>query len=145
MVICSYNDHLRLLSPEPFWLLRTTKAYSGLGADIVMESISRIDRVVGVIAMLNSNTYRQQERTLVRSRIGTMGKRPWWLLAVLLRMNVWAVNEHKGFCPPAPPSLVAAKKNLENFKPAILETTTLWNVERLYFRQESGAPAGARR
>ena len=83
--------------------------------------------------------------TLVRSRIGAMSKRPWWLLAVLLSMNICAVNEHEGFCPPAPPSLVAAKKNLENFKPAILEPTTLWNVERLYFRHESGAPAGARR
>src|SRR5262249_3008386 len=30
---------VRLLSPEP-WLVSTTKAYSGVGADIVMESIS---------------------------------------------------------------------------------------------------------
>jgi hypothetical protein len=30
---------VRLLSPEP-WLVCTTKAYSGVGADIVMESIS---------------------------------------------------------------------------------------------------------
>src|SRR5438045_3251153 len=38
--IYSYNDHVRLLSPES-WLVSTTKAYSGVGADIVMESISR--------------------------------------------------------------------------------------------------------
>jgi peptide/nickel transport system substrate-binding protein len=44
-----------------------------------------------------------------------------------------------------PNILVGAKRNLENFKPAILEPTTLWNVEQLYFRQESGAAAGARR
>jgi hypothetical protein len=30
---------VRLLSPGP-WLVRTTKAYSGVGADIVMESIT---------------------------------------------------------------------------------------------------------
>jgi hypothetical protein len=30
---------VRLLSPGP-WLVRTTKVYSGVGADIVMESIS---------------------------------------------------------------------------------------------------------
>jgi hypothetical protein len=29
-------------SPEP-WLVRTTKVYSGVGADIVMESITLID------------------------------------------------------------------------------------------------------
>jgi len=34
-----YNDHVRLSSPEP-WLVGSTKACSGPGADIVMESIS---------------------------------------------------------------------------------------------------------
>ena len=34
-----------------------------------------------------------------------------------------------------PNILVGAKKNLANFRPAILEPTTLWNVEHLYFRQ----------
>ena len=43
-----------------------------------------------------------------------------------------------------PNILVGAKKNLENFKPAILEPTTLWNVEQLYFRQESGVAGGAK-
>jgi hypothetical protein len=89
----------------------------------------------------NSNTHRQQEKTLVQGRIGTMSKRLWRLLAVLLSMNICAVNEHEGFCPPAPPNLVAAKRNLENFKLAILEPTTLWSVEQLHFHQESGAPA----
>jgi len=40
VIVTTYNDHLRLLSPEPFWLVCTTKAYSGMGADIVMESIA---------------------------------------------------------------------------------------------------------
>src|SRR5580658_4049317 len=39
VVICSYNDHVRLLSPSPL-VGFTTKVYSGIGADIVMESIT---------------------------------------------------------------------------------------------------------
>src|SRR4029453_801546 len=39
VIVTSYNQHVRLLSPEP-WLVSTTKAYSGIGADIVMESIT---------------------------------------------------------------------------------------------------------
>jgi hypothetical protein len=38
VIVTSYNQHVRLLSPEP-WLVGTTKVYSGLGADIVMESL----------------------------------------------------------------------------------------------------------
>jgi hypothetical protein len=34
-----YNPHVRLLSPGPL-LVGTTKVYSGIGVDIVMESIS---------------------------------------------------------------------------------------------------------
>jgi hypothetical protein len=34
---------VRLLSPEPVGWLSTTKLYSGVGADIVMESITLID------------------------------------------------------------------------------------------------------
>jgi hypothetical protein len=33
---------VRLLSPEPFWLVQHHQVYSGLGADIVMESITLI-------------------------------------------------------------------------------------------------------
>ncbi|HTE88638.1 MAG TPA: hypothetical protein VK639_06765, partial [Terriglobales bacterium] len=40
-----------------------------------------------------------------------------------------------------PDILVGAKKNLANFKPAILEPSTLWNVEQLYFRQATAAGA----
>jgi hypothetical protein len=36
VIVTSYNQHVRLLSPEP-WLVGTTKVYSGLGADIVMH------------------------------------------------------------------------------------------------------------
>jgi len=39
VIVTTYNQHVRLLSPEP-WLVGTTKDYSGLGADIVMESIA---------------------------------------------------------------------------------------------------------
>jgi peptide/nickel transport system substrate-binding protein len=40
-----------------------------------------------------------------------------------------------------PDILVGAKKNLANFEPAILEPSTLWNVEQLYFRQDTVAGA----
>jgi peptide/nickel transport system substrate-binding protein len=43
-----------------------------------------------------------------------------------------------------PNILVGAKKNLANFKPAILEPTTLWNVEQLYFLSGSASPSGAK-
>jgi peptide/nickel transport system substrate-binding protein len=43
-----------------------------------------------------------------------------------------------------PNILVGAKKNLANFKPAILEPTTLWNVEDLYFLSGGGSPSGAK-
>ena len=74
-----------------------------------------------------------------------MSERLWWLLAVLLSMKICAVGEHKRFCPPAPPNLVAAKKNWEKFKLLILEPIPRWNAEQLYLCRESGAPAGARR
>src|SRR5947199_7074943 len=38
VIVTTYNDHVRLLSPEP-WLVSATKVYSGMGADIVMESL----------------------------------------------------------------------------------------------------------
>jgi len=44
-----------------------------------------------------------------------------------------------------PDILVGARKNLANFKPAILEPTTLWNVEQLYFLSGNGEVAGAKR
>jgi hypothetical protein len=43
VVICPYNHHVRLLSPEPVGWIQHHQLYSGLGADIVMESISLID------------------------------------------------------------------------------------------------------
>src|SRR5215471_8891075 len=39
MVICSYNDHVRLLSSEPLVGLRHQSLLGSLGADIVMESL----------------------------------------------------------------------------------------------------------
>ena len=43
-----------------------------------------------------------------------------------------------------PNTLVGAKKTLGNFKPAILDPNTLWNVEQLYFLPGNGAPSGGR-
>src|SRR6202022_1834607 len=42
VVICSYNDHVRLLSPGPFGWLAPPKFTRVQGADIVMESITLI-------------------------------------------------------------------------------------------------------
>src|SRR6266566_1272017 len=41
VIVTTYNDHVRLLSPEP-WLGSATKVYSGMGADIVMESLHQL-------------------------------------------------------------------------------------------------------
>ena|SRR5205807_7188826 len=41
VIVTTYNDHVRLLSPEP-WLVSATKVYSGVGADIVMESLHQL-------------------------------------------------------------------------------------------------------
>jgi peptide/nickel transport system substrate-binding protein len=43
-----------------------------------------------------------------------------------------------------PNILVGAKKNLANFKPAILEPTTLWNAEELYFLSGNASASGAK-
>ena len=40
--IYSYNDHVRLLSPEPVGWIQHHQLYSSGGADIVMESITLI-------------------------------------------------------------------------------------------------------
>jgi hypothetical protein len=42
MVVTPYNNHRWLLSPGP-WLLATTTVYSGVGADIVMESLHSVE------------------------------------------------------------------------------------------------------
>lgn len=44
-----------------------------------------------------------------------------------------------------PDILVGAKKTLANFKPAILEPSTLWNVDQLYFRPQGATSAGVQR
>jgi peptide/nickel transport system substrate-binding protein len=44
-----------------------------------------------------------------------------------------------------PDILVAAKKNVANFQPAILEPTALWDVEELYLRPVPPASAGSHR
>ena len=40
MIITTYNQHVRLLSSEPLWLVCASKVYSGLGADIVYGIIA---------------------------------------------------------------------------------------------------------
>jgi hypothetical protein len=40
MIITPYNQHVRLLSSEPLWLVCASKVYSALGADIVYGIIS---------------------------------------------------------------------------------------------------------
>ena len=47
---------VRLLSPGP-WLVGTTKVYSGVGADIVMESITLTTPTVGVIGAIRPSTF----------------------------------------------------------------------------------------
>jgi hypothetical protein len=39
VIVTTYNDHVRLLSPEPVGWLSHHQLYSGRGADIVMESL----------------------------------------------------------------------------------------------------------
>src|SRR5207245_3455334 len=38
VIVTTYNDHVRLLSPEP-WLVRATKVYSGVGDVLVHASL----------------------------------------------------------------------------------------------------------
>jgi len=40
VVIASYNNHCSAPLSRAFWLVRTTKVYPGVGADIVMESVT---------------------------------------------------------------------------------------------------------
>src|ERR1700674_1626652 len=57
VIIASYNDHVRLLSPERSLVgLVATKVYSGTGADIVMESITLGTKWLRVKSRVN-NTY----------------------------------------------------------------------------------------
>jgi hypothetical protein len=46
VIVTSYNQHVRLLSPEP-WLVGTSYVFSGLGADFVYGIISLIDSEKG--------------------------------------------------------------------------------------------------
>jgi len=45
VVVTSYNQHVRLLSPEPFGGLAITRVYSGVGADIVRKSSTFINSI----------------------------------------------------------------------------------------------------
>ena len=57
---------VRLLSPEPFWLVQHHQVYSGLGADIVMESISPVIGKPSVVwepfSLLNSFLFLKRAR-----------------------------------------------------------------------------------
>ena len=45
-------------------------------------------------------------------------------------------------CLASPNILVAARKDLGNFQPAVVDHYTLWNVEQLYWRRPAGPRAG---
>jgi hypothetical protein len=60
-----YNPHVRLLSPEP-WLVGTTKVYPGVGADIVMESITFIIRSMSAIATIGGNSRPPEQVARIR-------------------------------------------------------------------------------
>src|SRR5215510_14076192 len=51
VIVTSYNQHVRLLSLGP-WLVGTTKVYSGMGADIVMESLRSLTSLVALLVAL---------------------------------------------------------------------------------------------
>src|SRR5438067_11334227 len=50
VIVTTYNDHVRLLSPEP-WLSSATKVYSAVGADLVMESLRSLTPAVRVLSV----------------------------------------------------------------------------------------------
>src|SRR5437899_6324667 len=53
VIVTTYNDHVRLLSPEP-WLASATKVYSGVGADIVMESLHSLTAIYEMTSRLST-------------------------------------------------------------------------------------------
>ena len=51
------------------------------------------------------------------------------------------VVENLPLVPLVSPDLLAgAKKNLANFRPALIEPYVLWNVDQLYWRAAAGPP-----
>jgi hypothetical protein len=86
MVVASYNPHVRLLSPGP-WLVGTTKVYPGVGADIVMESITLIDPAVGV---LSAKSRRVIGRVRRRALLITFDSPLWCGLRSGLRITIKA-------------------------------------------------------
>jgi peptide/nickel transport system substrate-binding protein len=49
------------------------------------------------------------------------------------------VVENQPLVPLVSPNLLSgAKRNLANFQPALIEPYTLWNVERLFWRETAG-------
>jgi hypothetical protein len=69
VVICSYNDHVRLLSPSPLVGFSTTKVYSGIGADIVMNQLHskpparRLNERYGDVTPTTANSPAKRART----------------------------------------------------------------------------------
>ena len=51
VVICSYNQHIGPFS-RAFWLVQHHQVYSGVGADIVMESIVLTTWSISAMAIL---------------------------------------------------------------------------------------------
>src|SRR5438309_2957235 len=70
VIFTTYNDHVRLLSPEP-WLVSATKVYSGVGADIVMESFhQQPGRATGFSRLLCLRFCGRRERASTKESTG---------------------------------------------------------------------------
>lgn len=61
------------------------------------------------------------------------------------RVQEIAAENAPVICLASPNVLVAARKDLGNFKPAVLDHYTLWNVEQLYWRKAAPAASTARK
>src|SRR2546421_6999001 len=66
VIVTTYNDHVRLLSPEP-WLVSATKVYSGVGADIVMESLHSLTVIYDMSSRLSQMPVHCEGRSVVDS------------------------------------------------------------------------------
>src|SRR5580693_363585 len=90
--IYSYNDHVRLLSPEPVGWIQHHQLYSSGGADIVMQSITLIesycsptDPVLRIARPLvregssrifpNCTTRSRRDKELARSKVANQTRR----------------------------------------------------------------------
>src|SRR5882724_4371025 len=67
VIVTTYNDHVRLLSPEP-WLVSATKVYSGMGADIVMESLHSLIHGKARLETMTEDQRKESARKAAQAR-----------------------------------------------------------------------------